>query len=93
MGLADSKRRFGGGIHTMNDNDSLKKVPRGPSKHPTPEQGRQGQNIKGMTTVLAVSVALVVLGFVVVFVLSKPETATTDASADGAPVATQQSRP
>lgn len=73
----------------MNDNDRLSQNPHGPSKRPTPEQGRQGQNIKGMTTVLVVSVALVIVGFIVVLVFSSPGTSTTDAPAGDPPVSTR----
>lgn len=73
----------------MSDNDRLNQPPHGPSKRPTPEQGRQGQNVRGMTTVLVVSVALVIVGFIVVFVLSNPGPSTTDAPAGDEPVSTR----
>lgn len=69
--------------HDMDDNNPSKQPPRGPSQRPTAEQGRQGQNVRGMTTVLAVSVIAVIIGFVVVFVLSSPGPSTTEDGPDG----------
>lgn len=52
--------------------DELKPIAKGPSRSPTTEQGRQGQNIRGMLTVLLVSIALVVAGFGAVYVFNQP---------------------
>lgn len=52
------------------EDDGEPGIPHGPSQRPTPEQGRQGQNIKGMVTVLVVSLAAVVIGFVLVLTLT-----------------------
>lgn len=70
--------------------DELKEPPaQGPSKRPTKEQARQGQNIRGMLAVMFVSIALVVVGFLVVVMSSRqdaPVSSPTPAEqAEGAP--------
>jgi hypothetical protein len=52
--------------------DELKPLARGPSRRPTTEQGRQGQNIRGMLRVLFGSIALVVVGFAAIYVFNQP---------------------
>jgi hypothetical protein len=61
--------------------DELKPIAKGPSRRPTTEQGRQGQNVRGMTTVLVVSIALVIVGFVTIYVFHQPPQAPAAASA------------
>lgn len=60
---------------TTNREDELREPPaQGPSKRPTKEQARQGQNIRGILTVMLVSIGLVIVGFVAVAALTpKPE--------------------
>lgn len=52
--------------------DELKPIAKGASRRPTSEQGRQGQNIRGMITVLVVSIALAIVGFVAIYVFNQP---------------------
>jgi hypothetical protein len=52
--------------------DELKPIAKGPSRRPTTEQGRQGQNVRGMLTVLFVSIALAVVGFGAIYVFNQP---------------------
>jgi hypothetical protein len=52
--------------------DELKPIAKGPSRRPSTEQGRQGQNIRGMLTVLFVSIALAIVGFVAIYVFNQP---------------------
>lgn len=62
---------------TTTRDDELREPPaQGPSKRPSKEQARQGQNIRGILTVMLVSIGLVVSGFVVVVAFSR-EPATT----------------
>ena len=52
--------------------DEFKPLARGPSRRLTTEQGRQGQNIRGMLRVLFGSIALVVVGFAAIYVFNQP---------------------
>jgi len=65
--------------------DERKPIAKGPSRRPTSEQGRQGQNIRGMLTVLFVSIALAIGGFVAIYVFNQPPPAP---AATSAPVGT-----
>lgn len=60
--------------------DELKPIAKGPSRRPTTEQGRQGQNIRGMITVLVVSIALAIVGFVAIYVFNQPPPESVDTS-------------
>ncbi len=57
---------------TTTREDELKPIAKGPSRRPTTEQGRQGQNIRGMLTVLFVSIALAIIGFGAIYFLNQP---------------------
>jgi hypothetical protein len=67
--------------------DELKPIARGPSRRPTTEQGRQGQNIRGMLTVLLVSIALAVVGFAAIYVFNQPAQTPAGASTPAMPTA------
>lgn len=62
-------------VSTTREDELREPVAQGPSQRPDKEQGRQGQNIRGMVTVLFVSIALAAVGFAVVFYLSPREEA------------------
>jgi len=76
-------------MNTTRD-DELKPIAKGPSRRPTKEQGRQGQNIRGMLTVLFVSLALAAVGFVAVFALDGSDEPAPAASTQTTPPAAQQ---
>lgn len=61
--------------------EELKPIAKGPSRRPTTEQGRQGQNIRGMLTVLFVSIALAAVGFAAIYVFNQPPQTPAAASA------------
>jgi hypothetical protein len=52
--------------------DELKPLAKGPSRRPTNERGRQGQNISGMLRVLFGSIALAAVGCAAIYVFNQP---------------------
>lgn len=60
--------------------DELKPLAKGPSRRPTTEQGRQGQNISGMLRVLFGSIALGAVGCAALYVFNRPTQTPTAAS-------------
>ena len=71
---------------TTTREDELKPIAQGPSRRPTTEQGRQGQNIRGMLTVLFVSIALAIAWFRVIYVLNPPPHTPAATSARPSPI-------
>jgi hypothetical protein len=67
--------------------------PTGPSRRPTAETARQGQNIRGMLAVLIVGTLLVMLAFGVMLATRSQPASVTDSGKDAAAAATAGAYP
>jgi hypothetical protein len=67
--------------------------PTGPSRRPTAEKARQGQNIRGMLAVLIVGTLLVILAFGAMLAVRSEPSAVTNSGKEAAAAATSGAYP